>query len=343
MVKAGIEKLTAALDKIPEGKTYRNAEWIMRPDDEYFYTAEQLAEMDEDDRDNLQSVQVMTNVDGIQYQLDFTIRDDEQYKLSSFYMTLNTVKSPLYLDADIFAAQLLRTAEPTQEQIDAAVKKAGELMNSLGLGQWQVDGCEVWIPDLRGVEEYTIIVKALPVFNGVAAIRQPMNDSIKSDDIYAHNCYMTEAKMEYNAEGTLVGFEMQTPMDVVEVLNDNVATMTMDDLVQRVKDQLSLTDKEAYGESGEFLDMMERSAGEEFICKVDLCQIEYGMVRIRIPNTEDGYYYVPALKCSGTIDYVGAQSGEVYSSSGTEILGERILPILVLNAVDGSVIEQGIG
>ena len=343
VVKAGIEKLTAALDHIPEGKTYRNAEWIMRPDDEYFYTAEQLAEMDEDDRDNLQSVQVMTNVDGIQYQLDFTIRDDEQYKLSSFYMTLNTVKSPLYLDADIFAAQLLRTAEPTQEQIDAAVKKGGELLNGLGLGQWQVDGCEVWVPDLRGVEEYTIIVKALPVFNGVAAIRQPALDSIKSDDIYAHNCYMTEAKIEYNAEGTLVGFEMQTPMDVVEVLNDNVATMTMDDLVQRVKDQLSLTDKEAFGMTGQFLDIMERGAGEEFICKVDLCQIEYGMVRIRIPNTEDGYYYVPALKCSGTIDYVGAQSGEVYSSSGTEILGERILPILVLNAVDGSVIEQGIG
>ena len=121
VVKAGIAKLTAALDQIPEGKTYRNAEWIMRPDDEYFYTAEQLAEMDEDERDNLQSVQIMTNVDGIQYQLDFTIRDDEQYKLSSFYMTLNTVKSPLFSDADIFAAQLLRTAEPTQEQIDAAV------------------------------------------------------------------------------------------------------------------------------------------------------------------------------------------------------------------------------
>ena len=136
---------------------------------------------------------------------------------------------------------------------------------------------------------------------------------------------------------------MQTPMDVVEVLNDNVATMTMDDLVQRVKDQLSLTDKEAFGMAGQFLDITERGAGEEFICKIDLCQIEYGLVRIRIPNTEDGYYYVPALKCSGTIDYVGAQSGEVYSSSGTDILGERILPILVLNAVDGSVIEQGIG
>ena len=335
--------MTAALEKIPEGKTYRNAEWIMRPDDEYLYTAEQIANMDEDDRDNLQSVKARTNVDAIQYQLDFTIRDDEQYKLSSFYVNMDTVMSPIWLDAEIFEARLLRTGEPTQEQIDAAAKKGGELLNSLGLGQWQVDSCEVWIPELSGVEEYRIIVKALPVFNGVPAIRQPMNDSIKSDDIYAHNCYMTEAKIEYNAEGTLVGFEIQTPMDVVEVLNDNVATMTMDDLVQRVKDQLSLTDKEAFGTYGEILDMMERSAGEEFICKVDLCQIEYGMVRIRIPNTEDGYYYVPALKCSGTIDYVGAQSGKVYRSSGTDIQTDRILPILVLNAVDGSVIEQGIG
>ena len=304
---------------------------------------EQLAEMDEDDRDNLQSVQVMTNVDGIQYQLDFTIRDDEQYKLSSFYMYPGSPMSPKGIDDMFYDSKFLRTEVPTQEQIDAAVKKAGELLNGLGLGQWQVDGCEVWVPDLRGVEEYTIIVKALPVFNGVAAIRQPALDSIKSDDIYAHNCYMTEAKIEYNAEGKLVGFEMQTPMDVVEVLNDNVATMTMDDLVQRTKDQLSLTDKEAFGLSGQYLDLMERGAGEEIICKVDLCQIEYGMVRIRVPNTEDSYYYVPALKCSGTIDYVGAESGEVYSASGTDILGERILPILVLNAVDGSVIEQGIG
>lgn len=345
VIKAGVEELTAALDTIPEEKTNREADWTMKLMEAYRYSAEEVAEIDEDDLVGYQTVNVATYVDDIRYTLSFSARNDNLYKLSSIFVKPGSLMSPIGIDNMFYDSKLLRTEEPTQEQIDAAAKKGEVLLNDLGLGQWQVDGCEVWMPEGRGVEEYTIMVKALPVFNSVAAIRQPSDGDIASGDIYTDNCYMSEAMVHYNAEGKLVGLTILTPMDVVEVLNDNVATMTMDDLVQRVKDQLSLTDKEAFGMTGQFLDMMERGAGEEFVCKVDLCQIEYGMVRIRIPNTEDGYYYVPALKCSGTIDYVGAESGELYGSSGAEfgVAGERITPILVLNAVDGSVIDQGIG
>lgn len=340
VIKAGVEELTAALDKIPEGKTYREADWTMKLMEAYRYSAEEVAEIDEDDLVGYQSVQVATYVDDIRYTLSFSTRNDDVYKLNSIYVEPGSPMSPTGVDNMFYEAKLLRTEEPTQEQIDAAAKKGEELLNDLGLGQWKVDFCEIWTHDGRGVEEYIIAVHALPVINGVPAIRQPSYGSIKSDNVYASNYYMTEATVMFNAYGTLTGMEIQSPVDVVEVLNDNVATLTMDELVQRAKDHLSLSDREAYGISGELLRIDELGAGEEFVCKIDLCQIEYGMVRIRIPNTEDGYYYVPALKCSGTVDYVGAESGEVYRSSGTNLSAndERIVPILILNAVDGSVI-----
>lgn len=86
----------------------------------------------------------------------------------------------------------------------------------MGLGQWKMVSGEILIEE-RGELEYLIMVDALPVINGVPALRQPALDSIKSKDTYASNYYLSEAKFFFNAESELVELRMYSPMDVVEV------------------------------------------------------------------------------------------------------------------------------
>ena len=99
--------------------------------------------------------------------------------------------------------------------------------------------------------------------------------------------------------------------------------------LMRVKDQLSLSDYYSYG-FGEIADTI----SEPILCKVELSSLEYGLTRAKVPNTDESYYYLPALHVKGYVDYVGKDSGSLYFSTRDE---EQTL--LIVNAVDGSVIN----
>ena len=284
------------------------------------------------------AINVVTCVDGIRYAVDYSSRNKDDYKLNQVYAYLSDAWSPQWLDVDIMTAELTRTEKPTEEQMEAAAEKAQKLLDEMGLGQWQVDQCYLETLYKDDVPEYRIFVTAVPLIEGISAIRRPQLENIKSKNAYASNYYLTDARLVFSAEGKLVDFALYSPIDVKEVLNDNVATMTMDELVQRAKDHLTLSDKEAYGLAGEWLDLAEHGAGEDFVCKIELCEMEYGMFRVKVPNTDESYYYVPGAMFYATIDYCGNESGEIYASSGTDFGDGRVIPLLALNAVDGSVI-----
>lgn len=64
--------------------------------------------------------------------------------------------------------------------------------------------------------------------------------------------------------------------------------------------------------------------------------MEYGLTRVKVPDSDDKYYYVPSLALYGTVEYYGEQSGTVYSSGGEE---DQLINLVCLNAIDGSIIE----
>lgn len=337
-VQWSIEELTEAYEKIPEKFKHREAEWTIKSDAYYHKTAEQIEAESIDPKEDNDAIRVMTNVDGILYGVNFVTRNRSDYKLNQVYAELTDLFSPAWLDVDIMEAELTRTEEPTEEQVEAVAEKAQKLLDEVELGQWKVDQCYTIIDDRAEKLSYTIYVTAVPLIEGVPAIRRPQLYNLKSDNAYASNYYLTDAMLVFSAEGKLIDFTMYSPIDVKEVLNDNVATMTMDELVQRAKEHLSLSDMEAYGLEGELLDVLERGAGEDFYCKIELCEMEYGMFRVKVPNTDESYYYVPGAMFYATIDYCGNESGEIYASSGTDFGDGRVIPLLALNAVDGSVI-----
>ena len=88
---------------------------------------------------------------------------------------------------------------------------------------------------------------ALPVFQGVPSLRRPQLGNLKSTEVYASNYYLTEADFEFSADSTLMDFFLYSPLDVKQTVNDNVKVMAMEDIVNRAKEQLSLSDAYEYG------------------------------------------------------------------------------------------------
>ena len=140
---------------------------------------------------------------------------------------------------------------------------------------------------------------------------------------------MTEATFTFNANGVLLSCEIYSPVDIVQVVNENAATLSVDDLLKRAKEHLSLSDKYQYG----FIVEEEK---DQLQANVSIDRIDYGLTRVKVPNTDESYYYVPGIVFWGSSEIVHQDTDEVWDSRSESV-------ILVLNAIDGSVInvEQG--
>lgn len=338
-VKAYIEKLTAMYETAPDGNPHSICEWKFKPDSYYDFPEERVASMDTS-KDN-EAIVASTSIGDISYLLSFNKRDMNDFKLNYIYAYPYVDSSPLGLDEMIFRASLCRTEKPTDEQINAIKYKAQQMLDSMQLGDWLVDECYLQAVHTGDYVDYRVYVYAVPVFDGIPAIRRPQLTNLHSKEVYASNYYLTDASFQFSVNGDLIYFDMYSTIDVKEILNDNVATLSMDELIERAKDHLSLSDYYEYGLGEELLESIEKDAGEQLICKINICELEYGMVRVKVPDTDDRYYYVPAMMLSGTRDYCGKETGMVFQSIAGDMDLDGISPLIAINAVDGTVIELG--
>lgn len=113
----------------------------------------------------------------------------------------------------------------------------------------------------------------------------------------------------------------------------------MDELIEKAKNHLSLYDYGEYGLSIKDVQDNEAYFGESIQCRVYISKMDYGLSRVKVPNSNNSYYYVPSLALYGTVDYYGKDSGSIYFSSGELLSENRIIPLILLNAIDGSIIE----
>lgn len=74
---------------------------------------------------------------------------------------------------------------------------------------------------------------------------------------------------------------------------------------------------------------------EEIIgCSVVISQMNYGLSRIKVPDSDDAYCYVPSVTFEGNVSYYDKNSGDVFYLSNTAI------PFLTLNTTDCTVIQN---
>lgn len=331
-VKRYIEKYSALYEDAPSGAP-KACGWTFKKDSYYFYSAETLAGQDLSEEND--AIDATAKIGAVEYTFSTATRNKSDFKLNNIYLYLGEGSSPSSIDSKIYYAKLCRTEAPTEEDIAAVATKAGKMLEDMNLGQWQIDSISVQTTYYGDTPEYIINVTAGPVINGTPAVRVPQISNLKSTLAYASNYYMTDANFQFSVNGDLLYFEMYSPIDTKEVLNENVAVKSMDELMELAKNHLTLSDYYEYGLSADYLD----STDTQLICHVDICQMKYGMLRVKVPNNDESYYYVPGMVLYGTVDYLESETGALYVSSGAGIWNDRIIPIVAVNAIDGSNIE----
>lgn len=335
-IKRFIEKYTNLYESASSSSP-KSCEWNFVKESYGFYSAETLTGQDLSKENDV--IYAVAKVGEVEYVFSAATRNMKDFKLNNIHLYLGEGSSPSSIDSKIYRAKLCRTEKPTDENIAVVVAKAEKMLADMDLGQWKIDSASLQTSYYGDIPEYIINVSAVPVLNGTSAVRVPQIGNLKSAEAYASNYYMTDATFRFSANGDLVYFDMFSPIDTKEILNENVATKSLDELMELAKNHLSLSDYYEYGLSADSLDSMEEYYGETSICHVDICQMERGLLRVKVPGTDESYYYVPGIVLSGTVDYIGKDTGTVYAASGETMWNERIVPLVALNAVDGSVIE----
>lgn len=340
-LKDEVANFSILLGEVSEERQYGVAEWKFQPEWKYMYPENDVPAEVKDNRNGNEQIFVTTTVNDIPYQLIVTTYKGAEYKLNTIFCYPDTVYSPMGIDRDIFRAQLCRTAEPTEDQIESIKENAVDMLNRMGIGTWLADECYLENTNPEGVPEYVITMNAVPVFENVPAMYRTQLDNLSEN--YAPSYYLTEANLQFSANGDLVYFQLSSPVDVVGVVNENVAVMDMSALMERAEEHLTLSDYQAYGLSGQLLESYIESASEDLVCNIDLSELDYGLIRLKAANSEENYYYVPGIILSGSVEYCGKETGATYYSGGDPFAEEYIVPLIALNAIDGSIINLNQG
>lgn len=325
--KQGINSLTEAMETAPEENPHIPCDWTLKKERIYNNSDEDIGNrtLGEDD----DWLVATAEKDGMGYTYMVISRNQPDYKLNRFNLQLGGASVYTSLDRQIYWSKLCRTSEPTQQELQAIQKKVMALLVKLDLGQWRIADTQVVVYGTDEAPEYLVYVYATPILNGVPAVYGQENTQ-KSND-YSGAYAMTQATFLMSPNGDLLDMELDSPLEVKSLINENVAKLSLSQLIERAKNHLTLSDAGNFGLPADQVAIYEQHFEEEILCHVTIAQAEYGLARIMAENTTDCYYYVPALMLRGNIEYRGETTGEMYFNIADN-------HILCINAVDGSII-----
>ena len=325
LLKEYIEKFTIKYETAPENEINIPCQWRFKDEAYYTYSPTEIAEKNCLLGNN--AIMAVYDIGNISYSYKVVTRNRDDYKLNMISAHLFGGSSPMGIDERIFCSQLCRTNRPTDSQLDAIRDKVEVMLQEMNLGEWYINECIVETTLYGDIPEYIVHLNAVPSFYGANAAKQPELYQLNNKTSYASNYYMTNVTFDFSAEGKLVNFEMISPVEISNTCSENVIMYEINDLIKRARVQLMHSDCHEYG-----IEKLDDLVKENLIYRVMVNKISLNLLRIRVPNSEDSYYYVPGIILEGTEECVGEKSANVYFSSETP----RIL--VALNAVDGTVI-----
>ena len=321
LLKKSIKAYTEAYESAPVENPHKICEWVFHPDS--YYSPILIEEKDRNAYEENQSIQAIAYVNEIPYYYYATIRDSEDFKLSSVYVY--PVEYALG-DKAMYIAELCRTEKPSNAQMEQIKTKADDMLKKMNIGEWKIDKCYI---ETTERDEHIVHVNAVPKFLDVAVLRIPQLNNLKSKEAFASNYYLTDASFRFTPDGDLLYFEIQSPVDINQIVNENVAVYPMSKLLDSAKNILSLSDMYAY----DFNSIVDLCKEQQIAlgCRVIINGLEYNLIRVKKPNTDAGYYYVPGIILRGSIEYYNRETEELIC-----YLGQKEL--LAMNAVDGSML-----
>lgn len=280
-----------------------------------------------------------TEVDGIEYTIDASTRNENDYKLNRIGIQVGGGLGIPDREIAIYRSILCSTPEPTSAQVNAVTQKVQTILSQIDMGQWVISDVFIQAEEYGENTWYTIVVQAVPEFEGVPALYGQKLIANTSEENVAPNYPIAKMEFYYSADGKLAHFDLNAPIETIQTVNTNVATLPVEELISKAETYLSLFDAmSGIGAPGDVLSLYQDAFQEKILCRVDITQVRLEMARIRVPNTDDRYYYTPALVVKGSAEYYGEKTGMVYMRSSDYFPGG--VTLAVVNAVDGSIIAQ---
>lgn len=282
-------------------------------------------------------IQANAAANGIEYYLVARKHDGSDYMASMLNLTHWGTLSPWSVDQEIWRHQLLEENYPTQEQIDAAVARAKELLQQVGIGSWEVDSGSVI--DWYGEDCPAICVQAGPVLSGTPALWREQTIWYSRSD--SGQVYGTAgAELVFSADGVLMSFRIDNPIQEAGVVNSQPSILSIEDMIGRAKENLSLTDIRSFIHEA-FLTAMEYQYEQMPELHIDITGLSFGLVRVDVKDAPGTFYYVPAMVLSGSKGLYDPETGECLLRSGdpdSRLGSEEVTPLVGINALDGSIV-----
>lgn len=260
-------------------------------------------------------------------------RDKDDYRINN--LSASTMTEIVSANAESFElmCKLCSSEKPNNEQLDAAKAKAETIIEKIGLGEWTIDSCAAsaqYISEAR--EVYFIEIKAVPTYKGLSVTRVPQLTNLKSGDLYAESYYYSDLNMRFTSNGTLLSLQLVSPMDVVQIINDNVNVLSFNAIMEKAEEQLALSDVQNYFFVG--------SKDQQYYAEVTIDEIALGLSRTRVKDNKTNFYYIPTVTLKGSYKVFEQDGTLVYDHTSS---GGNKQVFLVLNAIDNSVINTSNG
>lgn len=157
-------------------------------------------------------------VNGHQAMVEVDNREENDYRLNTQWF--------LYEDEQEWIKE--ETGTLSKEE---AVKQADEIKNQLGMENWKY--AEYKASEAENIQN--VMVTYTPSYESITAFQGPLID-LKSEDLYAANYYYSSLSIGFE-NGVLTSVELISPMDVVQIENENVETMDFEEIYQTFKNR----------------------------------------------------------------------------------------------------------
>lgn len=324
-LKHFIQYYTVQMEAAPEENPHTPCEWTFKEDKNY--ASSYNAQGDD-------WIVATVDLGDVNYKVFAVSRNANDYKFNEISVQFGDGLGDAQAELNYLRAKLCRTPEPTQEQIDTVKKKAQNMLDQMEIGEWKISFTNVLEEHYGDAVEYQIQICATPVFQGVHALYGQQTKSLTSS--FTSNYHISTAVFHFSANGDLIYFDLDAPVEIKSVVNEGVAILPTEELLERTKEYLTL-----YGVDAQYLAFFPMEWYQKPLsCKVSVDRLEFGLARVRVANSDNTFYYTPAFAVYGSASYYDRETGEYVHMPPNFPDVEIERPLVWINAVDGSIIEE---
>ncbi len=287
-------------------------------------------------------IKATATVDGVPYMLIVCNREAEDYRIHNV---------SVFTDDRLVSYEDLKAQPHGEADPDALRSRVLDIVRAMDIGQWSfVSDGEAAVSDLAGFDGSESRFVLTRSYEGVRTTYH--NGGLTKSDEYASNYYYESLTFTFIGD-TLQNMALQGPLQPVETVNANVQTLPFSDILAAAATQMRMT-------RSDYSQMLEQMAAEsvdpaEFDLEKSAYQVrvdhaELGLSRVRVRDSATDFYLTPTYTFYGTVAEYDESGQPVivyyYGPDGTvtdQRPAETVRELAVINAVDGSAIDSGLG